>query len=204
MVLRYNEPELVEKLNRLPKPLRAAFAALSAERLLPAYVSFCKQTSRGDADELMSIQARLWQDLDGVGMTDEELHQKIDTCVALIPQEDDEPWVEQQPYAEDAAAAVAYALRARRSGESQEAAWAARRAYEALDHYVITTEQIDTNAPGAEGRIMAHPLVQAELARQRQDLEDLRMLAGPWDDGRKLMDLRRRAERDAGRFFVVG
>jgi hypothetical protein len=42
-----------------------------------------------------------------------------------------------------------------------------------LDHFVINHEGIDTNQPGSEERVLSHPLVQAELSRQRRDLEEL-------------------------------
>ena len=91
----------------------------------------------------------------------------------LIPQEEEGPWIPEQADAEDAGAAVAYALRCRQNGRGQEAAWSARRAYEALDRYVINREDIDVNVPGAETQVLAHPLVQAELTRQLRDLQDL-------------------------------
>jgi len=116
---------------------------------------------------------QLWDDLAGNRLDDGELRSKIDACMALIPQEDDAPWLMEQAAAEDAGAAVAYALRCRQSGQAKEATWAARRTYEALDHYVINRENIDTTKPGAEERVLGHPLVQRELARQRRDLDEI-------------------------------
>jgi hypothetical protein len=82
-------------------------------------------------------------------------------------------WIEGQAAADRAATALCYALRCRKTGEPQEAAWAARHLYEVLDDFVINREHIDTNQPGRENRVLAHPLIQAELARQRRDLEEL-------------------------------
>ncbi len=76
-------------------------------------------------------------------------------------------------FAEDAASALAYALRCYQSGNSQESAWAARCAYEAVDHYVVHHERVDTNVIGAEERVLSHWLVQAELMRQHRDLQEL-------------------------------
>ena len=61
-------------------------------------------------------------------MSPEELQQNIDLSMELIPQDDEEPWIPGQAWAEDAAVAVVYALRTRQNGKSQDAAWAARRA----------------------------------------------------------------------------
>jgi uncharacterized protein YjaG (DUF416 family) len=172
-MIRYEEKKLVQELERLPRRLRTVFAAACAERLLPAYRRFEKRSRRGDSKELATILKRLWDDLEGTSMTSEEVEAMIAKCMTLIPREDEGPWIEEQAAAEDAGAAVAYALRCRKSGESQEAAWAARRCYEALDHFVVNRDNIDTNAPGAEERIFGDPLVQAELLRQQRDLDDL-------------------------------
>jgi hypothetical protein len=42
-----------------------------------------------------------------------------------------------------------------------------------LDDFVINRNDIDTNVPGLEARVVADPLMQAELARQQRDLEQL-------------------------------
>lgn len=75
--------------------------------------------------------------------------------------------------------------------------WAASRAYEALDDYVITNENIDSAAPGAESEILSHRLVQAELARQSRDLDELR-------EGRiTINQLRDRAKAEATEFLPL-
>lgn len=85
-------------------------------------------------------------------------------------------------------------------GEPQEAAWAARVAYEALDNFVINSEDVDMTMPGAELRVLAHPLVQAELARQLRDIEDLK-LHGSEPMQTALARVRSRATADANHFF---
>jgi hypothetical protein len=79
----------------------------------------------------------------------------------------------EQVYAEHATIAVAYALTSRQTGETQEAIWAARQVYDALDHFIIVRDKIDVNSSSAEGTIMSHPLMQNELQRQDRDLRDL-------------------------------
>jgi len=169
-ILNYNEEQLARELARLAAPLRAAFAAACAERLKPAYDEFSKQTARVNPVQLSSILGRLWEDLDGNEMSSPQLQESIESAMELIPQGDDGPWVLTQA-AEDAAAALAYALRCRQTGEAQEAAWAARRAYEAVDHFVIDREKIDVNEAGSERAVLLHPIVQVELSRQRRDLD---------------------------------
>jgi hypothetical protein len=94
-----------------------------------------------------------------------------------------------------------YAYRCRQNEEAQEAAWAARHAYEAIDNWVINREDIDISERGAEQRVLSHPLVQAELARQRRDLEEL---LGVRDEGAvadALVRLRDRAKAEASIVF---
>jgi uncharacterized protein YjaG (DUF416 family) len=172
-ILRFNEEVLTTKLERVQLPLRVIFAAAIAERLLPAYVSFSYKTGKGSPKMLAEILERLWLDIEGTHMDAQELQQNIDLSIKLIPPEDDIPWIPEQAWAEDAVSAVAYALRSRQNGKSQESAWAARRAYEALDHFVVTHEGIDPNSGGAEERVLSSPLVQAELMRQERDLREL-------------------------------
>ena len=178
-LLEFSEPGLVENLERLAPELRVVFAAACAERLLPAYGAFSTKTGRGEPTELRTILSRLWDDLTGNRMTDDEVKAKIDACMKLIPREDEVQWVPEQGPGEDAVAAAAYAFRCRQNWLSQEAAWSARCAYEALDNYVSISENIDWSGPDPNAtalaleRILAHPVVQAELARQRRDLEEL-------------------------------
>ena len=56
-------------------------------------------------------------------------------------------WVAEQDLGEDAAAATAYAFRCRKSGNSHQAAWSARRAFEALDRHMSEIDNIDWSVP---------------------------------------------------------
>ena len=78
---------------------------------MPAYEAFSRRSGRGDPLALVGILARLWDELAGEEMTDAEVQSKIDSCMELVPQEDEGPWVPEQASAEDAGAAVVYALR---------------------------------------------------------------------------------------------
>ena len=199
-MFRFEEAQLVAELDRLPLQLRVAFAAACAERLLPAYVAFSAQTGRGNPAALRDILTRVWDDLCGNQMTDGEVQANIDTCMGLIPHEDEGPWVMEQAAAEDAGSALAYALRCRQNGQGQEAAWAARCAYEALDHHVINRDDVDMNVPGAEARVLADPLVQAEFGRQRQDLDEA-LDAGNAEVREAIARLRDRAKTEGATFF---
>lgn len=202
-ILRYNEELLKEELNRMAVPLRVIFAAAVAERLLPAYVTFSHKTGRGNPHLLTEILERLWRDIDGIKMDLEELQRNIDLSMELIPQEDEEPWIPDQAWAEDAAVAVVYALCTRQNGKSQDAAWAARRAYDALDDFITTQEDIDPSTAGAEERIISNPLIQAEFMRQQRDLRELATVERK-DVSTLVQKIRQRAKADSISVFNKG
>jgi len=121
--------------------------------------------------------------------------------MSLLPKDEVEG-LGQHTYANDAVASVAYAIRARLTGECQEAMWAARRAYEALDHYVIARFNPTIVEPDAENQVTAHPLVQTELRRQRADLSQLQEAAlNPANERKVIIDVHNRSQSDAALFF---
>ena len=169
----YDEADLAKQLGRLSVTLRPAFAAACAQRVAQASSTYAVRSNKeGDSEALNQIFAAFWNDLNGHPMSDSELEGQIEASRALIPEDEDE-WILEQGAAEDAAAALTYALRCRRNGSVQEAIWAARRTYDALDQFIINHENIDTNVRGGEERVLNHPLMQAELSRQARDLDDL-------------------------------
>lgn len=201
-MLQYNEAENVELLKRLPVRLRVAFALLSAFRILPMYQRFHHRTGRGDASALEAIVERLWRDITNAPMSTDEVKTDAEQCMELVPSEEDGWDEETQPSAEDAAAAVAYALRARQTGDPQEAAWAGRRVYEAIDRYVNSKTSGLVADPDDELAILSHPLVQAELGRQRRDLHELLEIDRANLSETKLAQLRERSLREAAGFFT--
>lgn len=171
-MLRYDEALLVANLRTLRETGRAIFAASCAERMLPVYWWFHERTGgRGNPTALESALGALWDSLLGTveAVTLEE-HRNV--AEELVPYEDDS-WVEECAFAQHAAATVAYAIRCRLSGNAEEAGWAARQVYEAIDLWVADRDDVDFNAPGAEVRIATDPLIQAELKRQRDDIEEI-------------------------------
>lgn len=193
-MLSFDEVGLISELQKSAPRSRTAFAAACAERLFPAYVAFSKTAGRGDAQTIGELLERIWRRLAGEPIDDTGLQADLDRCMALVPGEDEEPWTDDQPYADDAASAVAYTLRTLQTGDAQEAAWAARRAYDALDHHVTHRLGIDE-----ETRIGGHPSIQAELARQRRDLDEL--CAAGDSASAAITRVRDRARAEASSFF---
>ena len=94
-------------------------------------------------------------------------------------------------FAENAVASVAFAIRARITG-----------AYESLDHYVTNRLNPIIIEPNVEARILAHPLVQAELERQQVDLSQLHAAATTSAGEIEVIDqLHLHSQNDAPRFL---
>ncbi len=163
---------LLRPLRALPVRSRAAFAAACAERLAPAYAAWRRRTGRVDASQ--EILDRLWAG-----------ERPIVECSALIPG-DDEPFLDERPYAVHAMSALACAVRA--FEDLAEAVRAAEHARAAAAHHVSHRLGL------GDAAVSSHIVVQAELARQERDLEDLAANG-------ELARLRERAREDAAAFF---
>ncbi|MFO0758498.1 MAG: DUF416 family protein [Byssovorax sp.] len=196
----FDESNLIAALERLPAPLRVVFAAACAERQMPAYRRFEAQNGQDAPNALDRALADAWMDPSPV-QDREGFNRLIEELMALVPQEEGfrRPWTQDATNAQNAGMAAVYVLRTKLAGEAQEAAWTARVAYEALDNFVINSAGIDMNKPGEEPRVIAHPLVQAELDRQQRDLDELG--AGDRDQPRLCARLRARAVAEAAIFF---
>ena len=196
----YNEEQLINELARVPEKLRVVYAATCAERFFPAYERYLKQSGKKYEVNLKDHMERLWLDLCGNTMSDSEIDDAIDECMTVIQEINDSKWSSGSEAADCAATSLCYAFRCRKTGDPQEAAWAVRRVYDGLDNLIINQENIDTNQPGGESKVLAHPLMQAELARQRRDLHELLEFRGE-DISELAVRLRKRAEAEAHTLF---
>ncbi len=170
----FSEIYLKNKLNTLSVSHRAVFAAACSERLFPGYLAFCRKVDRREAGELRKILNDVWDILVEESISFDHIDDKIDLVTELVPGEDEYDWMPELAAAEDASAALAYTLRCLKSGSAQEAAWAARRAYEAVDNYVINIEsKSDIVLDIDESIVLMNPIIQLELQRQERDIIDL-------------------------------
>jgi uncharacterized protein YjaG (DUF416 family) len=196
----FDEKKLVRELDQLPIWLRVAFATACAERLLPQFVAYGHQ-ARISGEELAQILEAVWASAEAGEVRVPNLKETIERWLKLLPSEDEaaEAGV---PFAMDAGAAAVYALRALSEGSSQEAAWAARRAYDAVDRFAQDSLDIDLERQDAEQQLLSFPAVQRELARQRRALDALRDIAqGRHDRLDGLRQLRRQSREDSSSVF---
>jgi uncharacterized protein YjaG (DUF416 family) len=204
-ILQFDKNALIAQLEQLPNQLRAAFAAACAERQLPNYFRFSEATGEGNPERLEAALRRVWDDIEGrrpAGST--ELKDCLDACMSLLPNEDlgNGDLCLLGYFAEDAVAAVAYAIETRLKSDPCEAVESAHRAYSALDEYVSHILKIRSIGQKEETQILTHPLVQAEFKRQRTDLLRLQEIAkNPSSEREGIAEVRRRSEVDARSFF---
>ena len=202
-VLPVEQRTMIRNLERLPALYRVAFAAACAERLLPAYIRYSRNTGRGDSDGTAIILERLWRDLRGEEMNPDELRANLAFVEAAVPDYLNTEWTVDMPAADDAARALLYALTCRLTGKAQDAAWSARIACDAVFAYLIQQKVIDIRQRDPVRRGVSHPLYQAERARQNRDLNEL--LVASESERRSLVDrLRERAKSEAAAFFGQG
>jgi len=201
-MLRDDEEELWRQLERLPNRLRVAFAAACAERQIPNYFRFSKAAGHGNLNILIGALNCLWDELQGKPAPETQLQQQLDSCMSLLPDPEQDSLGGLAYYAEDAVSSAAYAIRTRLRSDIQQAVWAARRAYNALDEFVGAKTHNVRSDQEREERIRLHSLVQAELRRQQADLVQLRKIAaGSITEREGVAELRCRAQADAKAFF---
>jgi len=199
--LQCDEEALYRQLEMLPSQLRAAFAAACAERQMPNYLRFSKATGHGRPECLVRALRELWDDIEGRSVAESDLRKQLELCLRLFPDEEQGDSSTLLYIAEDAVATVAYAIGAKLESSIQDAVWASRRACEALDMHIGSGRAaIFDKGEGARGP--THPLLQAELRRQRADLTQLQQIAaGSVDERVGIAAVRSRAEADANVFF---
>ncbi|MEM8963560.1 MAG: DUF416 family protein [Acidobacteriota bacterium] len=194
----FDEKAILEAMHDLEPWRRTLFALSCATRLIDSYERFHQRTGRGDSKGLRSLAENLWKDLAGAEMTTGDVEAGLEAALALLPDEKAYDTIS-QPYAEDAAAALAYAFQARKSGDPQYPAWAARRVYEAVDSFVVAETDAVIGESETEQKIVAHPLVQAELARQERDIE---LLEAADFEAPQLEAMRQRGIEEGQRLFT--
>ncbi|MCI0155114.1 DUF416 family protein [Leifsonia shinshuensis] len=129
----YDERVIHDRLAPLARSAKAAVAAATAERLFPLYVLYSHAARESsDPGALRTALDDVWSAvLDGVphGSSD-----PYEAALSLVPNADDPSWIPESAFAQNAAAAVAYAWRVWVTDDAQQAAWGLRQAIEAADY----------------------------------------------------------------------
>lgn len=178
-LLRFEQSRLTAELEQLPATFRTILALSAAERLLPMFGLYARRVLReGDFARLQAMVADLWTELRaGTAKAREHYEAELERCLSLRPVESPVYWVPEQAYAEETVSAVADALRAQMTGKAAEALSAARRVYQALCHFIVERDAIDLSKKGESEKVIADPLMQAELERQVTEIQELQRAA---------------------------
>lgn len=168
------ESALKEYLDQLPKQAKMAFAVACAQRIFPYYEKYAIALGPTQMDIKVFAEAFSYvlNNLISNDVDASTLQALLNRCMRVLPSEED-AWENGLPYAEDATAVIIYCIRLLLTGDTQEAVWAAKRIYEAVDSFVINAYQVDVNNVDGEKFILNHPIVRNELTRQVRDLEEL-------------------------------
>lgn len=169
----FDENALTGELGVLSSRARIAFAAAAATRQLVNFERLARESDAGSAQRPREITVQLWTDLQAAAIDRATWSARLDEVMNLLPEESDD-WVIGHALADDALSSLAYAIRCLLTPKPLEAAWAARRAYEAADQAAIRVLAVQPGLPNTEEAIKSHGFVQRELARQRSDLSLLR------------------------------
>lgn len=198
-LLVFSRARLESSLEGMSPRKRVAFAAAAAERLQSAYARFNARTGLGEPSRLADLLQLAWSSVLAARTVEDAA---VSAAEALIPDHRHGPWVPEIDAADDAVAAVAYVLRAARSGSASDAASSAQRVCDALDSWIADRDGVNFNDPNAASRVAGDALIQAELRRQQRDLHDLLRAPDPLDP-EVVQSVRQRAQTDAAVLFGV-
>jgi len=163
----FDEGKLRDRLATLPIEGAVTFAACCAERLMPSLIHYANLNKAFDRDCYLNGMELMWLAAAGQHIERKKLELFEKQCV--VPTED-QSWEFGEPYAEDAAAAVIYTIQTWLLNKREYAAFAARRAYEVVDHVITGHMENFPNLESEELAVLSHPSLQRELERQQSDL----------------------------------
>jgi uncharacterized protein YjaG (DUF416 family) len=156
---------------------RLAFGLSCSERLYPNYSVFSLTQKWGDPSTLRSALDLAWDSLLG------RPRAQVDADGLKKKLEEAEPETEDfetvlVSSALDAAAGAGLVLKLMETDDPDLAVEIASLARDTVDMYIQAIEHLVPSDPDLERTILAHPLMQAELRRQRNDLRQLS--STPW------------------------
>ncbi len=166
-MLKFDETQIISHLSGLPTSASIGFSAACATRLAPAYRVARHHVGTFVEDVLDLYLGDIWAYCIEQRPADwDAIAKKLE---GTIPSEDEGASIAYE-IVDDALAAAAYAARCVRDNNPRNAAWAAQRAYNAVDRFAAEQMNFGQYNQEAEAQLIANKFVQLELERQRQDL----------------------------------
>lgn len=151
------------------------FGASCAQRLAAVYREFQEEVGWGGFQQLSAALEAVWQTLERAGSFGIEsglLAAHLEKCEEAAP-DADEFESSLTGCAQDAVFAVCNLLDFVSSRDVKHVASVAEHAINVADYQAQELEGMDAQGPELESMILAHPLMQRELSRQRRDIADV-------------------------------
>ena len=195
---------VVKRLEEVQSNLRCAFAALCAERLLPWFDLVAKEMLLPDPTSVHDGLRLIWDYAEQGHRDDIAVATVLKRCEAQVESNWKHKWANA---ADDCVASVAYGLRAVRSNEAADAAWAGMRITDSVFQYIMANVVLAGKigvlriTKADKDRAVDHPLYEAEIGRQKEDLADLVKIRT--DSLRPLTTLRERARAAVPSVFGI-
>lgn len=189
----FSEKRTLEALCKLERYQQLAFGASCCERMLPNYERFAREVGWRDARPLRSALDAAWDACTSQRLPEAGLRELLSQCEDCAP--DSESFTSlYTSSAQDAVFAICSLLDFLIDGDVSRVVSIPRFSTDSADLIVQEREAMDPRDPLRESKILEHPLMQQELARQRRDLEDASRI--PRDDRAALLALRARAQHE--------
>jgi uncharacterized protein YjaG (DUF416 family) len=166
----FNSEALKERLSRLDSGRQLAFGAACCERLLPNYLAFQQDTGWGDVHPVRDALESVWASIRDEVLSHQEIKNITAFCESAVP--DSEAFKSLYvTSAQDACFAVCCLLDFLLESDVNKIVQAATYAIDSVDLYVQEIENMPPNDPKLEPKILAHHLMQRELAQQEENLK---------------------------------
>jgi len=168
----FNERKMRAWLSPLSHRARVAFGLSCCERGLPSLVAYRDETGQGSPEDLARILDAAWGFVEGreLGGDVDEL---IARCKRAAPTEPGATSIHAGP-AVNAGFAFVLMLETIATGAIDKVIEAGAVTSDSAESYSRGDLGLDDDAPDLEAHLAAHPLVQRELRRQRDDIKLLR------------------------------
>ena len=175
MLPRFDEERLHSELHHLGFQKQLAFGVLCSERLLPNFETFNAETGHGDISALRNALELVWGNVLQPGLESALLEETNAACEAQAPSSEAFESL-LVTAAQDACFSLCALIDFVERSDLYRVVVAARYAIETIDLYVQEVEGMDPLDSLLEEKILSHPLMQDELLRQRNCLEELKQL----------------------------
>ena len=174
METEFNKVVLAARIGRLVRWKALAFGLSVCERMYPVFPIFAERNGHHGVEVLRVALDGIWTEL-MAGRDRADLNSEAKQCMDVAPDMDDYDGLYASA-AMDAACSTSILLEAMSGDHVSAAADIASLGWDTVDMLVQQYEDMDSQDPELEARILEHPLMQKELAHQRLDLEFLESL----------------------------